>query len=69
MTEFSSCLSTRVFGRTRAGRRFLFQESPNLRPKGYDVKRFVSTLLNHLRMYVPQSMRLGNYRGEVPRNS
>lgn len=27
MTEFSSCLSSLVFGRTRAGGSFLFQES------------------------------------------
>ena len=27
MTEFSSCLSSLVFSRTRAGRSFLFQES------------------------------------------
>ncbi len=29
MTEFSSCLSSLVFSRTRAGRSFLFQESLN----------------------------------------
>jgi len=29
MTEFTSCLSSLVFGRTRAGGSFLFQESLN----------------------------------------
>jgi hypothetical protein len=29
MTEFTSCLSSLVFGRTRAGPCFLFQESPD----------------------------------------
>ena len=33
MTEFSSCLSSLVFSRTRAGRSFLFQESLNAFPE------------------------------------
>ena len=67
MTKFSSCLSSLVFGRTRAGGSFLFQESlfyKRLPQKVKALSKWKSIDIQRINPDEPDYRRISSYLGK-----